>query len=66
MNEWELEFEAEAPESISSLMREVVDERMSARMSHQPLTMPAPAGITTMKKGAKLSMRCACVFYSAR
>ena len=33
MNEWELEFEAEAPESISSLMREVVDERMSARMS---------------------------------
>lgn len=33
MNEWELEFEAEAPESISSLMHEVVDERMSARMS---------------------------------
>jgi hypothetical protein len=33
VNEWELEFEAEAPESISSLMREVVDERMSARMS---------------------------------
>ena len=33
MNEWELEFDAEAPESISSLMHEVVDERMSARMS---------------------------------
>lgn len=33
MDEWELEFGSESPESISSLMHEVVDGQMSARMS---------------------------------